>query len=106
MRPTSLSQFEGRRPRELLGLVVLAHEYVPSWPGAEGLCENTGLPEPGGHASAVRRPNAKDSLAPFDLDDLPLATATKGAFPISRSRAHTHRRHGHPLQNSFHLPDL
>ena len=21
-----------------------------------------------------------------------------GAFPISRSRAHTHRRHGHPLQ--------
>ncbi len=22
----------------------------------------------------------------------------KGAFPISRSRAHTHRRHGHPLQ--------
>ena len=25
--------------------------------------------------------------------DMPL-----GAFPISRSRAHTHRRHGHPLQ--------
>ncbi len=23
---------------------------------------------------------------------------TTGAFPISRSRAHTHRRHGHPLQ--------
>ena len=23
---------------------------------------------------------------------------TVGAFPISRSRAHTHRRHGHPLQ--------
>ena len=23
---------------------------------------------------------------------------TMGAFPISRSRAHTHRRHGHPLQ--------
>ena len=22
----------------------------------------------------------------------------QGAFPISRSRAHTHRRHGHPLQ--------
>ena len=22
----------------------------------------------------------------------------RGAFPISRSRAHTHRRHGHPLQ--------
>ena len=22
----------------------------------------------------------------------------EGAFPISRSRAHTHRRHGHPLQ--------
>ena len=30
-----------------------------------------------------------------------LMTAAKlktGAFPISRSRAHTHRRHGHPLQ--------
>ena len=26
-----------------------------------------------------------------------VATLT-GAFPISRSRAHTHRRHGHPLQ--------
>ena len=25
-------------------------------------------------------------------------TARTGAFPISRSRAHTHRRHGHPLQ--------
>ena len=24
--------------------------------------------------------------------------ALMGAFPISRSRAHTHRRHGHPLQ--------
>ena len=24
--------------------------------------------------------------------------ASAGAFPISRSRAHTHRRHGHPLQ--------
>ena len=24
--------------------------------------------------------------------------STGGAFPISRSRAHTHRRHGHPLQ--------
>ena len=24
--------------------------------------------------------------------------AGMGAFPISRSRAHTHRRHGHPLQ--------
>ena len=24
--------------------------------------------------------------------------APGGAFPISRSRAHTHRRHGHPLQ--------
>ena len=27
-----------------------------------------------------------------------LDTAGVGAFPISRSRAHTHRRHGHPLQ--------
>ena len=26
------------------------------------------------------------------------ATQRLGAFPISRSRAHTHRRHGHPLQ--------
>ena len=26
------------------------------------------------------------------------AALTKGAFPISRSRAHTHWRHGHPLQ--------
>ena len=25
-------------------------------------------------------------------------TVLRGAFPISRSRAHTHRRHGHPLQ--------
>ena len=25
-------------------------------------------------------------------------TISEGAFPISRSRAHTHRRHGHPLQ--------
>ena len=25
-------------------------------------------------------------------------TSTKGRIPISRSRAHTHRRHGHPLQ--------
>ena len=25
-------------------------------------------------------------------------SASRGAFPISRSRAHTHRRHGHPLQ--------
>ena len=29
--------------------------------------------------------------------DVP-ALALLGAFPISRSRAHTHRRHGHPLQ--------
>ena len=27
-----------------------------------------------------------------------LMGAATGAFPISRSRAHTHRRHGHPLQ--------
>ena len=27
-----------------------------------------------------------------------LDEAGMGAFPISRSRAHTHRRHGHPLQ--------
>ena len=27
-----------------------------------------------------------------------LANGWTGAFPISRSRAHTHRRHGHPLQ--------
>ena len=27
-----------------------------------------------------------------------LARVRAGAFPISRSRAHTHRRHGHPLQ--------
>ena len=26
------------------------------------------------------------------------STSVMGAFPISRSRAHTHRRHGHPLQ--------
>ena len=26
------------------------------------------------------------------------AARRSGAFPISRSRAHTHRRHGHPLQ--------
>ena len=26
------------------------------------------------------------------------ALRARGAFPISRSRAHTHRRHGHPLQ--------
>ena len=28
----------------------------------------------------------------------PLTTVDEGAFPMSRSRAHTHRRHGHPLQ--------
>ena len=28
----------------------------------------------------------------------PAAVQEVGAFPISRSRAHTHRRHGHPLQ--------
>ena len=28
----------------------------------------------------------------------PLDSDHRGAFPISRSRAHTHRRHGHPLQ--------
>ena len=28
----------------------------------------------------------------------PVETVATGAFPISRSRAHTHRRHGHPLQ--------
>ena len=27
-----------------------------------------------------------------------LPRPSSGAFPISRSRAHTHRRHGHPLQ--------
>ena len=26
------------------------------------------------------------------------SSGSRGAFPISRSRAHTHRRHGHPLQ--------
>ena len=33
------------------------------------------------------------------ISDLYTAEELKtGAFPISRSRAHTHRRHGHPLQ--------
>ena len=40
----------------------------------------------------------------FDAEQMPrLPLRSKieintGAFPISRSRAHTHRRHGHPLQ--------
>ena len=38
----------------------------------------------------------------FNQRALPRATdrcaGVGGAFPISRSRAHTHRRHGHPLQ--------
>ena len=32
------------------------------------------------------------------LEDESSLTLVLGAFPISRSRAHTHRRHGHPLQ--------
>ena len=37
--------------------------------------------------------------AAMSLLEDPLTTVlSEGAFPISRSRAHTHRRHGHPLQ--------
>ena len=32
------------------------------------------------------------------LEKLETRRQGTGAFPISRSRAHTHRRHGHPLQ--------
>ena len=43
-----------------------------------------------------------DSLRPLRLVLIGLGvddrTERMGAFPISRSRAHTHRRHGHPLQ--------
>ena len=54
----------------------------------------------------MRHMLANKTAARFcDLDDtvLELARAKEidiltGAFPISRSRAHTHRRHGHPLQ--------
>ena len=40
--------------------------------------------------SSLARVNAQQ---PYTLYE-----ALLGAFPISRSRAHTHRRHGHPLQ--------
>ena len=47
----------------------------------------------------------KNPLAEFfceagdEFDRLPSRVEDQaGAFPISRSRAHTHRRHGHPLQ--------
>ena len=36
--------------------------------------------------------------APYEGDGRRNAPYDPGAFPISRSRAHTHRRHGHPLQ--------
>ena len=38
-----------------------------------------------------------DSIAK-GLGDWNSPRKQQGAFPISRSRAHTHRRHGHPLQ--------
>ena len=48
--------------------------------------------------TAARSADAR--LASWDEIDLDARewTVPAGAFPISRSRAHTHRRHGHPLQ--------
>ena len=44
----------------------------------------------------VEGPTLADRIAegPIPVDE----AMALGAFPISRSRAHTHRRHGHPLQ--------
>ena len=40
------------------------------------------------------RPSGRTEKAPSVVATM----QSEGAFPISRSRAHTHRRHGHPLQ--------
>ena len=52
---------------------------------------------------ALRHPSRAHSSRPREARDCsPRSNAPRshstGAFPISRSRAHTHRRHGHPLQ--------
>ena len=47
------------------------------------------------HLPQERDPDDRDYATQFGLDPKDCGT---GAFPISRSRAHTHRRHGHPLQ--------
>ena len=45
-------------------------------------------------AGRGRRSTARSSSMPTGS----VPASETGAFPISRSRAHTHRRHGHPLQ--------
>ena len=46
-----------------------------------------------------RRLHSAKLRYPTTLEAVPGGSGTpRGAFPISRSRAHTHRRHGHPLQ--------
>ena len=64
--------------------------------------------EEAGHARAATSPAAVTNPWPiviwWNLAYVPTAVSYPwsgcelGAFPISRSRAHTHRRHGHPLQ--------
>ena len=40
----------------------------------------------------------RNASAASAIDSASAGRIPRGAFPISRSRAHTHRRHGHPLQ--------
>ena len=51
----------------------------------------------GPYAGTMGKPSAGESVG-SSLATASGETLPEGAFPISRSRAHTHRRHGHPLQ--------
>ncbi len=56
------------------------------------------LDEPSYYRTATEDPAGLVASLPEAATVDEVQRVPAGAFPISRSRAHTHRRHGHPLQ--------
>ena len=65
----------------------------PPLRGADGLDAGSAHARPGSCLTMTNSPTPES-----EATSRPEITVRRGAFPISRSRAHTHRRHGHPLQ--------
>ena len=88
-------QHRRRHPRRL--------EMNDDFSVVRGIGESPGGVSPESHPRALAELYVNVSAHTAPIIQPPVsppadANGRTGAFPISRSRAHTHRRHGHPLQ--------
>ena len=96
---TRCGAIENERPARIGGRIPLEAEYRDFWelPYPEKFKTDLMITLLQARTVLAWLRNIEAADVPLDhVDIAPRAGA--GAFPISRSRAHTHRRHGHPLQ--------